>query len=75
MEMNAALAKAILALLPTAAAVPRDAGGDVEITTGDNDLEIPFEMGYTDFTAAYGLKVLGDDNPTWAKAMKSDEAN
>eukprot|EP00965_Chrysotila_dentata_P092048 3038950-Pleurochrysis_carterae.AAC.1 len=73
--MNAALADAIIALLPTAAAVPRDAGGDAEIITGNNDLEIPFDMGDAAFTAAYGLKVHGDDNPTWAKAMKSDEAN
>eukprot|EP00965_Chrysotila_dentata_P129610 4284993-Pleurochrysis_carterae.AAC.1 len=41
--MNAALADAILALLPTAAAVSRDAGGDAEITTGDNDPDILFE--------------------------------
>eukprot|EP00965_Chrysotila_dentata_P070916 2343828-Pleurochrysis_carterae.AAC.1 len=32
-------------------------------------------MGDADFTAAYELKVHGDDNPTWTKAMKSDEAN
>eukprot|EP00965_Chrysotila_dentata_P071278 2355149-Pleurochrysis_carterae.AAC.1 len=62
--MNAALADAILALLPTAAVVPRDAGGDAETTTSDNDLDISFEMGGADFTAAYGLKVHGDDNPT-----------
>eukprot|EP00965_Chrysotila_dentata_P051332 1702471-Pleurochrysis_carterae.AAC.1 len=25
--------------------------------------------------ATYGVKAHGDDNPTWAQAMKSDEAN
>eukprot|EP00965_Chrysotila_dentata_P021957 726698-Pleurochrysis_carterae.AAC.3 len=35
-----------------------------------------FKTGDADTTAeAYGLKVYGEDNPTWAQAMRGDEAN
>eukprot|EP00965_Chrysotila_dentata_P109499 3618593-Pleurochrysis_carterae.AAC.1 len=34
-----------------------------------------FDISDADITEAYGLKVHGDDNPTWAQAMRSDEAN
>eukprot|EP00965_Chrysotila_dentata_P176850 5840907-Pleurochrysis_carterae.AAC.4 len=33
------------------------------------------EMCDAETIAAYGLKVHGNDNPTWAQAMKSDESN
>eukprot|EP00965_Chrysotila_dentata_P157201 5193854-Pleurochrysis_carterae.AAC.1 len=32
-------------------------------------------MSDADITEVYGLKVHGDDNPTWAQAMRSDETN
>eukprot|EP00965_Chrysotila_dentata_P092532 3053704-Pleurochrysis_carterae.AAC.1 len=35
----------------------------------------PLNNGDADFAAAYGLKANGDDNHTWAQAMKGDEAN
>eukprot|EP00965_Chrysotila_dentata_P222169 6192800-Pleurochrysis_carterae.AAC.3 len=74
-ELNAALAASILKLLPATAAVLRDAGGDAETDTAKDDLDVLLNMGDADVIAAYGLKAHGDDIPTWAKAMKSDEAN
>eukprot|EP00965_Chrysotila_dentata_P016375 541852-Pleurochrysis_carterae.AAC.1 len=73
--MNAALDDSLLALLPEAAAVLRDAGGDAKNATSENDWDDLFELGDADVIEAYGLNVHGDDNSTWAKAMKSDEAN
>eukprot|EP00965_Chrysotila_dentata_P247951 6208049-Pleurochrysis_carterae.AAC.5 len=36
----------------------------------------PLEVGDADIFATYGAaKAHGDDNPTWAQAMRSDEAN
>eukprot|EP00965_Chrysotila_dentata_P003433 111753-Pleurochrysis_carterae.AAC.3 len=32
-------------------------------------------MGDTDAIAAYGLKAHGEENSTWAQAMKSKEVN
>eukprot|EP00965_Chrysotila_dentata_P091976 3036041-Pleurochrysis_carterae.AAC.3 len=63
--MNAALAKALLDLLSATAALC-DAGGVAEIAN---------LCGMFDATAVYGLKLHGDDNPTWAQAVKSDEAH
>eukprot|EP00965_Chrysotila_dentata_P050032 1657916-Pleurochrysis_carterae.AAC.1 len=34
-----------------------------------------FETGDTVAIAAYGLKAHGKENPTWAQAIKSEEAN
>eukprot|EP00965_Chrysotila_dentata_P106599 3520988-Pleurochrysis_carterae.AAC.2 len=73
-EMNAALADSILALFPTTAAALRVAGAESEIDA-EEDMHNPFEMSDADITEAYRLKVHEDDNPTWAQAMRSDEAN
>eukprot|EP00965_Chrysotila_dentata_P031526 1051402-Pleurochrysis_carterae.AAC.1 len=73
--MNAAIADSLLALLLATAAVLRDAGGDAENATGEKDLDDLFELGDADVIEAYSLNVHGDDNSTWAKAMKSDDAN
>eukprot|EP00965_Chrysotila_dentata_P084584 2791918-Pleurochrysis_carterae.AAC.1 len=73
--MNAALAVSLLALFLATAAVLRDAGGDAENATGEKNLDDLFELGNADVIEAYGLNIHGDDNPTWAKAMKSDDAN
>eukprot|EP00965_Chrysotila_dentata_P157143 5191913-Pleurochrysis_carterae.AAC.2 len=35
----------------------------------------PLNKGDADIAAAYGLKAHGGGNPTWAQAMKGDEAN
>eukprot|EP00965_Chrysotila_dentata_P155510 5138488-Pleurochrysis_carterae.AAC.1 len=65
----------ITRLVPTTAAVLRDAGGESEIDT-EEDMLNPFKISDADITEVYGLKVHGDDNPTfWAQAMRSDEAN
>eukprot|EP00965_Chrysotila_dentata_P116005 3834679-Pleurochrysis_carterae.AAC.1 len=53
-EMNAALADSILALLPTTAAVPRDAGRKSEIDA-EEDMHNPFKTSDADITEAYGL--------------------
>eukprot|EP00965_Chrysotila_dentata_P040354 1339088-Pleurochrysis_carterae.AAC.1 len=74
-EMDAALADSILALLPTATAVLRDAGGESEVDETWDNMFNPLNNGDADFPAAYGLKAHGDDNLTWAQAMKGDEAN
>eukprot|EP00965_Chrysotila_dentata_P095546 3158010-Pleurochrysis_carterae.AAC.1 len=34
-----------------------------------------FDTSDANITEAYGLKGHGDDNPTWAQAMRGDEAN
>eukprot|EP00965_Chrysotila_dentata_P050340 1667728-Pleurochrysis_carterae.AAC.1 len=73
-EMNAALADSILALLPTTAALLRDAGGESRVDAEEEMLNL-FETSDADsVTEAYGLKVHGDDNPTWAP-MRGDEPN
>eukprot|EP00965_Chrysotila_dentata_P116050 3836729-Pleurochrysis_carterae.AAC.1 len=41
----------------------------------DNVLCNLFATGDTDAIAAYGLKVHGEESPTWTHAMKSEEAN
>eukprot|EP00965_Chrysotila_dentata_P003113 101779-Pleurochrysis_carterae.AAC.1 len=61
--MNAALADPLLALLPAAAAVLRDAGGHAESATSENEWDDLFELGDADVIEAYGLNVHGDDNP------------
>eukprot|EP00965_Chrysotila_dentata_P014226 471724-Pleurochrysis_carterae.AAC.1 len=65
--MNAALVEALVAILASAAAL-RDARGVAEIAN-------LCCMCDATAVAAYGVKARGDDNPTWAHAMKSDEAN
>eukprot|EP00965_Chrysotila_dentata_P171543 5661357-Pleurochrysis_carterae.AAC.1 len=72
--MNRALADSILGLLPTTAAVLRDAKGESRIDDEEDMLNL-FDTSDADITEAYGLKVHRDDNPTWAQAMRSDEAN
>eukprot|EP00965_Chrysotila_dentata_P022967 761017-Pleurochrysis_carterae.AAC.1 len=73
--MNAALADAILALLPATAAVLRDAGGGSEVDEERDDMRNLLNDSDAGIAAAYRLKTHGDDNPTWAQAMKGDEAN
>eukprot|EP00965_Chrysotila_dentata_P163374 5396248-Pleurochrysis_carterae.AAC.2 len=34
-----------------------------------------FDTSDADITEAHGLKAHGEDNPAWAQAMRSDEAN
>eukprot|EP00965_Chrysotila_dentata_P120470 3983699-Pleurochrysis_carterae.AAC.1 len=73
--MNAAIADSILALTSTTATAPRDAGGVEELDCPDHEIENTtdfYEMCDAEAIAAYGLKVHGEDNPTWAQAMKSD---
>eukprot|EP00965_Chrysotila_dentata_P003268 106089-Pleurochrysis_carterae.AAC.1 len=72
-EMNAALADSTLALLPATAAVLRDAWGESRIDDEEDMINL-FEID-ADITEAYGLKAHGEDSPTWAQAMRSDEAN
>eukprot|EP00965_Chrysotila_dentata_P060223 1996745-Pleurochrysis_carterae.AAC.1 len=75
--MNAALDIAIVALLPSAAAV-RDAGGASEDDWHEKALNDIFTLGNesdADVSMAMRLKAHGEDNPTWAQAMKGDNAH
>eukprot|EP00965_Chrysotila_dentata_P079498 2621769-Pleurochrysis_carterae.AAC.4 len=72
--MNAAIADSILALTSTADAAARGAGGWMgEFDGPDNEIENTAD--FYEMIAAYGLNKHGEDNPTWAQAMKSDKSN
>eukprot|EP00965_Chrysotila_dentata_P003229 104912-Pleurochrysis_carterae.AAC.1 len=67
--MNAALAKALVALLPATAAALRDAGGVAEVAN---------LCGICDATAVYGLKaqaVKSDEAHHWRDAARSEMQN
>eukprot|EP00965_Chrysotila_dentata_P215210 6188633-Pleurochrysis_carterae.AAC.2 len=78
-NMNTALADSLLALFTSTAAALRDAGGVDEICSddehSDNIRNLFDESDAGDIELVMGLKTHGNDNPTWAQAMRSDEAN
>eukprot|EP00965_Chrysotila_dentata_P070200 2318743-Pleurochrysis_carterae.AAC.1 len=73
-NMNAALADSLLVRLTSTAAALRDAGGVDEICSddehSDNIHNLFDESDAGDIELVMGLKTHGDDNPTWAQAMR-----